>query len=911
MIKWFNKWFNALKVKTKMIIGFALIIVMLAGMALFSINQLNKVAVIYKNIIKYPVSIKNAVLMAQTEYRDMRRITNSMIVYTPRKEIEKIDKLYKDAVSAYESAITAIQENDNLLRTSPLLNIDERRSRLEHIDLLRTYIQRYKDEICDPIMNAARIGDYEKCIQIADNLESFVDEARELAIGMYELASVIEERTSNNASIIVDRTKMLLIAILVVSVVISIIVALLISSLVTAALNARESALLTVSVMFDSSPYINILFDDAFNVIDCNPEAVTFMGFNHKQEMLDGFVDFVSKNIPPVLSNGQHSQSLYRRLKTAAEEGKTKFETEMHFGGDIRRLNVDFRKIPYKGSFAIVAYVFDMTEIFHREMQLAYAKEVNELQLAKLNLVVQASKIGLWDMEVVQDDPINPSNTFVWSDEFRHMLGYTDENDFPNLLCSWSDLLHPEDKEATLKAFEKHMLDKTGKTPYDVEYRLLRKTGEYAYYRASGESIRDKEGNAIRVAGALMDITDTKNMMLVKDRQREEAEAANRAKSTFLSTMSHEIRTPMNAIIGMTTIGKSAKDINQKDYALDKIGDASSHLLGVINDVLDMAKIEASKLELASVEYNFEKVLQKTLTIIHFRVDEKRQTLTADVDSNIPRFLVGDDQRLAQVITNLLSNAVKFTPESGNIHLAASLLNETDGNCELRIEVADSGIGISPDQQERLFNAFEQAESGTSRKYGGTGLGLAISKRIVELMGGRIWVESELGKGARFIFTIKALRGNDRVNDSPGVEDVVESRAASDGEFIGKTLLFAEDVEINREILITLLENTGLVIDCAENGKEAVEKMEAAPEKYDIVFMDIQMPIMDGLEATRRIRKLPMCERGKLPIVAMTANVFKDDIEACLAAGMDDHISKPLDVDKVFEKLRQYKRKSD
>jgi len=541
-----------------------------------------------------------------------------------------------------------------------------------------------------------------------------------------------------------------------------------------------------------------------------------------------------------------------------------------------------------------------------------------ELQLAKLNLVVQATKIGLWDMEVVRDDPINPNNKFSWSDEFRHMLNFTDENDFPNVLSSWSDLLHPEDKEKTLNAFLNHLLDTTGKTPYNVEYRLKRKTGEYAYYRASGETIRDENGNAIRVAGALMDITDTKNMLMEMERQKEAAEAANRAKTTFLNTMSHEIRTPMNAIIGMTMIGKSTNDINQKNHALDKIEDASSHLLGVINDVLDMAKIEASKMELSSVEYNFEKMLHKTLTIIHFRVDEKHQHLTANIDSNIPRFLTGDDQRLAQVITNLLSNAVKFTPENGNIHLEVSLLNETDGICELQIEVADDGIGISPEHQDRLFNAFEQAESGTNRKYGGTGLGLAISKRIVELMGGRIWVESELGKGSKFIFVIKLQHGtknpdsmiSSQINDvCLNMEETKENKGMIEGEFIGRTLLFAEDVEINREILITLLESTGITIDCAENGKEAVDKISASPEKYDIVFMDIQMPIMDGLEATRQIRKLPKCERGQLQIIAMTANVFKEDVEACLAAGMDDHLSKPLDIDKVLEKLRTNRRK--
>ena len=1032
------KWFSNLTVKSKMIIGFALIIVMLAGMALFAINQLNKIAVIYKNIIEYPVGIRNAVLRTLSSYRDMRRITNSMLAYAPQKNSDKIDRLYIGAVSAYETAMFAIQESETLARKSPLSNEEERHIKIDRINLLKNCIERYKNEACDPIFKAARVGDYDRCIQISDELELFLDEARTFFIELYELTNVIEEKTSNNAFVIASQTKMLLIVIFVVIVVFSVILAFLISSFITATINTRESALLTVSEMFKSNPSINLLFDDTFKIIDCNPEAIRFMGLNNKQDMLNGFVDFVNAALPPLLSNGQRPQTLAKKLKTAAEEGVVKFETEMNFNGILHRLSVDFRKIPYKDSFAIVGYVFDMTDIFEREMQLERAKELNELQLIKLNIVINASKIGLWDMEIVQGDPINPNNAFFWSNEFRHMLGYTDEHDFPNLLSSWSNLLHPEDKEAILDAFKKHIFDKTGNTPYDVEYRLLRKTGEYAYYRACGESIRNMNGNAIRVVGALMDITDTKNKLMEKEHQKEEAEAANIAKSTFLSTMSHEIRTPMNAIIGMTTIGKNAKDITQKNYALDKISDASSHLLGVINDVLDMAKIEANKLELASVEYNFGKMLQKTLTIIHFRIDEKRQKLTANVDTKIPYFLIGDDQRIAQVITNLLSNAVKFTPEGGNIHLAASLLNETDGICELRIEVADSGIGLSPEQQKKLFNAFQQAEGGeTTRKHGGTGLGLVISKRIVELMGGKIWIESDLGKGAKFVFTMKAQRGNkthhsllasgvnwknirilvvddkvevrtqfqnifeqlnvkcdaardgdeacrlidergkydiyfidwnmpgmngveltkkikqgagnrqsvaimitaydwnqikddaeqvgvdmcllkpllssaiiDCVNDCLGVEQTVNS-VVREGEFLGKTLLLAEDVEINREILLTLLENTGLVIDCAENGKEAVDKMEAAPEKYDIVFMDIQMPIMDGFEATRRIRKLPLCEHGRLPIIAMTANVFKDDIEACLAAGMDDHLSKPLDVEKVFEKLRLYNRKKD
>jgi signal transduction histidine kinase/CheY-like chemotaxis protein len=382
-------------------------------------------------------------------------------------------------------------------------------------------------------------------------------------------------------------------------------------------------------------------------------------------------------------------------------------------------------------------------------------------------------------------------------------------------------------------------------------------------------------------------------------------EAANRAKSNFLSSMSHEMRTPINAIIGMTLIGKKSDDMHGKNHSLNKIGDASSHLLGVINDILDMAKIEANKLELSPVEFEFEKMLHKVLTVINFRINEKQQKLTVNIDEKIPGFLVGDDQRLAQVITNLLSNAVKFTPESGKIQVDASLLRETDNYCELCLEVSDNGIGIAPEHHQKLFGVFQQAESGTSRKYGGTGLGLVISKNIVELMGGKIWVESELDKGTRFSFTIKAGRSTKKTHAPFSLKELQDQLKDID-EFTGKKMLLAEDIEINRDILIALLEDTGIIIDCAENGQEALDMIKSTPDKYDIVFMDMQMPKMDGLEATRHIRSLPALQNSKLPIVAMTANVFKEDIEACIAAGMDGHLGKPLDLDKIMEVLRKY-----
>ncbi|MDR2861999.1 MAG: response regulator [Syntrophobacterales bacterium] len=514
------------------------------------------------------------------------------------------------------------------------------------------------------------------------------------------------------------------------------------------------------------------------------------------------------------------------------------------------------------------------------------------------------------------------------------------------------------------------------------------------------------------------------------------AQAASRAKSGFLSNMSHEIRTPMNAIIGMTSIAESTDNARQKDYAIGKIKDASIHLLGVINDVLDMSKIEADKLELHPVTFVFEEMLKKVTNIINFRVVEKHQRLAVYIDENIPYAIICDDQRLAQVITNLLSNAVKFTPENGSISLSTRLLNEENGFCTIRFDVTDTGVGISEEQQARLFNPFEQAESSTTRNFGGTGLGLSISKRIVEMMGGEISIISELGTGSTFTFSIKTeisaedgkdkllpvtnfdvknmrilivdddedireyfvniarrfgiacdvaasgedalgliekgnaydvyfidwkmpamdgmeltrrirdmdsgksvcvmissaelggIKGNaknagideflskpifptaiiDCINKCFGVDILNERQKGESSEtdrFEGYCVLLVEDVEINREIVLALLEPTFLNIDCAENGEEAVRMFSERPDRYNMIFMDIQMPVMDGYEATRSIRALDTENAGTIPIIAMTANVFKEDIEKCFEAGMNGHVGKPLDFDEVLLVIRK------
>ena len=386
------------------------------------------------------------------------------------------------------------------------------------------------------------------------------------------------------------------------------------------------------------------------------------------------------------------------------------------------------------------------------------------------------------------------------------------------------------------------------------------------------------------------------------------AESASKAKSTFLSNMSHDIRTPMNAIIGFATLAlDDIRDGKKVEDYLSKILSSSKHLLGLINDILDMSRIESGKVVLEEQETDLVTTLQELQSIMEGQAKERKLKLHVDYSNLRDRHVYCDKTRLNQVMFNLLANAVKFTSEGGSIWLTMSQLEptyEVEDRAIYEIRVKDTGIGMDKEFIKHIFEPFERERTSTVSKIQGTGLGMAITKNIVDMMGGTIEVESQKGVGTEFIIRLELrLQAEARVANEDGTKQ--HGHAEGVAEFAGKRLLLAEDNELNREIACMLLSKYGFVIDTAENGQEAVDLVAAsAPDYYDLVLMDIQMPVMDGHEATRRIRNLKDKELAKVPVVAMTANAFDEDRKAAKECGMNGFISKPINMQEVVQALR-------
>jgi signal transduction histidine kinase/AmiR/NasT family two-component response regulator/HAMP domain-containing protein len=420
------------------------------------------------------------------------------------------------------------------------------------------------------------------------------------------------------------------------------------------------------------------------------------------------------------------------------------------------------------------------------------------------------------------------------------------------------------------------------------------------HFKGEASYLTGKDGRKI---GYIITSTDVTEIMEQQEKLEQavlEANLANEHKGNFLARMSHEIRTPMNAIIGMTGIVK--KKLSAESYNLEEvlanigqIETSSQHLLSLLNDILDISKIEAGKIELAREEMDLRKLAQTVASIIEPRCNEKNITFETCFDIPPDRSYQGDALRLRQVLINLLGNAVKFTPECGNISFNIVLKERADGKARIDFSVRDNGIGISENAIASLFTPFQQADSQISQKYGGTGLGLAISRSIVQLAGGDITVTSVLGEGSEFSFSLLLPESEAKESEDMHIEDVAD-------RLQGKRALLVDDVAINRIIAANLLETTGIEIDEAGDGGAAVKIFSESPENtYDIIYMDVQMPVMNGYDAAMAIRALDRRDAKTVPIVALTANAFKEDIDKAIASGMNSHLAKPMDPDRVME----------
>lgn len=666
-----------------------------------------------------------------------------------------------------------------------------------------------------------------------------------------------------------------------------------------------------------------------------------------------------------------------------------------------------------------------------------------EREQTAMEMIHAAMGSGLWSMEF---DKNARMISCTWSEVFRNMLGYQSEEEFPNKLESWSDLLYGEDKERVMKEFWDTVHDYSGEKTFDVESRLLTRDDGWRWFHTAGRLSRREDGSPITFVGLFVDIDDEKEMEERLKEQKKDlqdalvaAQHANRAKTTFLNNMSHDIRTPMNAIIGFTSLAAAHIDnTKQVQEYLAKITTSSNHLLSLINDVLDMSRIESGKVKIEEKETSLPEIMHDLKTIVQADIASKRLEFFIDTADVVNEHVLCDKLRLNQVLLNLLSNAMKFTKPGGIVSVRILQKGNAPGGCaSYEFQVKDTGIGMSREFAEHVFEPFERERTSTVSGIQGTGLGMAITKNIVDMMGGTISVESEEGKGTTFtvalqfktcsgpvrqeeILELKGLRAlvadddfntcssvtkmlstigmrpdwttsgkeavlraklageqNDEyaayiidwlMPDMNGVEvvrrirgiignekpiiiltaydwsdieeearkagvtafcskpiflselrDILESpfTALVAGEavcggracFEGKKILLVEDNELNQEIAVEILREAGFFIDVAEDGVVAVDKVEKAEAgQYDLILMDIQMPIMDGYEATRQIRAMENSNLAGIPIIAMTANAFDEDRKAARDAGMDGHIAKPIDIPKLMELLTEILR---
>ncbi|KWT85075.1 PAS domain S-box protein [Candidatus Magnetominusculus xianensis] len=661
----------------------------------------------------------------------------------------------------------------------------------------------------------------------------------------------------------------------------------------------KSQALKKTSELEASESMMRAILDGAVNSIIIIDHIGTVQLFNRAAERTFGYdaSEVIGQNVkmlmPEPYKSG-HDQYLLNYITT----GRKKI---IGIGREVRAQKKDGTTFPIELSVSeiksdtsiFVGLIVDISKRKEAEEELTRLSE-------RLSLAVHSGGFGIWDYDVKQ-------SKLIWNEQMFKLYEMPPE-DFTGAYSDWSAKVHPDDLPA---AEEKLGAALRGEADYDAEFRIITSSGEKTI-KASSITQRDASGQPVRMIGVNWDITAerkrekelldlSENLKIAKD----QAEAASKSKTEFLSSMSHEIRTPLNAIVGMADLLSETTLTEEQAKYIRTFRHAGDGLLAIINDILDLSKVEAGLFELESICFDLNELLDKIGEVMSFRAHQKGLEL---VLSHMPETigLVGDPMRLRQIIVNLIGNAIKFT-DKGEIAIMTEVVNSTASEIELKFSVRDTGIGIPKDKLDAVFERFTQVDSSTTRKYGGTGLGLTISKRFIEMMGGKIHVESEYGKGSVFSFTAKFKLDNEcKLSLKPTGTNIVPTVLKDDQSGTRPLrILLVEDNEDNRNLILMYLKKTPHKIETAENGQIAVEKFTSGT--YDIVLMDMEMPVKDGLTAVREIRQWENEQNvRRTTIVALTAHALKEHEDRSREAGCDEHLTKPIKKAVLLEFIKKY-----
>ncbi|MBF0110573.1 MAG: PAS domain S-box protein [Magnetococcales bacterium] len=614
---------------------------------------------------------------------------------------------------------------------------------------------------------------------------------------------------------------------------------------------------------------------DDFRFIYVNHGAVHQVGYGH-----DELLNMTPLDLKPLFSNDVFSMMVKPLI--ADPRKQIVFETiHQHKNGKKIPVEVTLQYVsPESGEPRFVAIVRDITERKKGEERIRDQERV-------LSDILEDTLSGYWDWNFLH-------GTAFYSPAYKRMFGYED-HELPNHPETWKKLIFAEDLPGVLQSLERHIASH-GETPFHNEVRYRHKNGSTIWVIAAGRVMEwSEQRDAIRIVGCHVDITERRQA-------EEKAQKANQAKSEFLAAMSHEIRTPLNAILGMGELLQEGTLSPTQEWQVQTLNKSGETLLTLINDILDLSKIEAGQLVLETIEFDLVRLIEETVALFSFAAAEKGIRLAHRSGPGLPRSNTGDPNRLRQIVINLINNAIKFT-DAGDVVVHLRI----DSGHHVQISVSDTGPGIAPAQQEEIFLPFSQADSSITRRHGGTGLGLTICRNLAHLMGGTLTLESETGRGSTFSLNLPWAgidlqpTGPTETGQPPGA---ATGTVCEPDFWKDLRLLLVEDTEENQLVIQGFLKKTGCRIDVAENGAVAVEKFRNS--RYDLVLMDIQMPVMDGYAATTAIRNLEQAHNHPpVPIIALTAHAMKEDGEQIIRSGCNLHLTKPVRRQRLIETIEQ------